>query len=121
MTYSLYWLLYAFHLYLKVAQPKCSKLLDSWHYTKKFYYLEVGLVTIIGAIPYLVLAGLSEFQINQFPPLFCGLSAAGSSYGIVIPTIVVNCATVIILLLVLYHVHNVSDNYIDVVYLKYKN
>ena len=110
VMYSVYWLLYAFHLYMKVAQPEYSMLLDSWHRTKKFYYLEVGFVTIIGTVPYIVLAGLSEFQIAQFPPLFCGLSAAGNFYGIVLPTIVVNCTTVIILLLVLYHVHIVSDN-----------
>ena len=106
--YSVYWLLYAFHLYIKLAHPDYAIMFDSWHRTKKFYYIEIGCATLIGTLPYLILASLSEFQIVQFPPLFCALSAAGNFYGIVFPTIVVNCTTVIILLLVLYHVHMVS-------------
>ena len=101
--------MYAFHLYMKVAQPEYSVLFDSWHRTKKIYYLEVGCVTIIGTLPYIVLASLSKYQIVQYPPLFCALNAKGSFYGIVLPTVLVNCATLIILLLVLYHVHIVSD------------
>ena len=108
VMYSMYWLLYAFHLYMKVAHPDYSMLLDSWHRTKKFYYFEIGFFTLIGTLPYLILASLSEFQIVQFPPLFCALSAEGNFYGIVLPTIVINCTTLIILLLVLYHIHMVS-------------
>ena len=51
--YSVYWLLYVFHLYMKVAQPQYSMLLDSWHRTKKIYYFEVGFFTIIGTVPYM--------------------------------------------------------------------
>ena len=115
VMYSVYWLLYAFHLYMKVAQPEYSMLLDSWHRTIKFYYLEVGLVTIIGTVPYIVLAGLSEFDISQFPPQFCGISVVGNFYGFVFPTVIVNCATVIILLLLLRHVHIVSWSIIAVI------
>ena len=113
VMYSVYWLLYVFHLYIKVAKPDLSTLLDNWHLTKKFYYLEVGLVTIIGIVPYVVVAGLSEFDISQFPPQFCGISVVGNFYGFVFPTVVVNCATVIILLLLLRHVHIVSC---DIIY-----
>ena len=105
---SVYWLLYAFHLYMKVAHPYYSILFDSWHRTKNFYYFEIGFFTLIGTLPYIVLASLSEFRIVNFPPLFCALSAEGNFYGIVLPTVVVNCTTLIILLLVLYHVHMVS-------------
>ena len=108
VMYSMYWLLYAFHLYMKVAHPDYAMLLDSWHRTKKFYYFEIGFFTLIGTLPYVILASLSEFQIVQFPPLFCALSAEGNFYGIVLPTIVINCTTLIILLLVLYHIHMVS-------------
>ena len=107
--YSIYWLLYAFHLLMEVARPEYSMLFDSWHRTKKLYYIEVGLVAIIGTVRYIVLAGQSEFQITQFPPLFCSLSAVGNFYEMVLPTIVANCATLVILLLMLYHVHIVSD------------
>ena len=109
VMYSLYWLLYAFHLYLKIAHPEYSVLLDNWNRTKKFYYFEVGFFTIIGTVPYIILAGLSEFTVSQFPPVACGPSATGNFYGIVLPTLIVNCSTVIILLLALYHVHIVSD------------
>ena len=109
VMYSVYWLLYAFHLYMKVAKPEYSKLLDNWNRTKKLYYFEVGFVTIIGTVPYIILAGLSEFNISQFPPLACTFNAAGNFYGIILPTLILNCSTVIILLLVLYHVYIVSD------------
>ena len=106
--YCAFWLLYSFHLYLKLAQPEYSLVLDSWHRTKKFYYFEIGCVMVIGTLPYIVLASLSEFQIVNFPPQFCGLSPEGNFYGIVLPTVLMNCATLIILLLVLYSVHVVS-------------
>ena len=106
--YSVYWLLYAFHLYMKVAHPYYSILFDVWHHTKKFYYFEIGFFTLIGTLPYLILASLSKFQISNFPPRYCTLSAKGNFYGIVFPTIAVNCTTLILLLLVLYHVHMVS-------------
>ena len=111
--YSVFWLLYAFHLYLKVAQPEYSMLFDSLHRDKKFYYFEIGCVTTIGTVPYIVLASLSEYQIVQSPPQFCGLTPAGNFYGIVLPTLIVNCATLIILFLVLYHVHIVSYQHIS--------
>ena len=125
VMYSLFWLMYAFHLYMKIAQPQYSILLDSWNSTKKFYYFEVGFFTIIGTLPYIILAGLSEYKISQFPPLGCGCSAAGNFYGIVLPTLMVNCSTMIILLLVLYHVHIVSDfddsNILIVLYILVEN
>ena len=105
VMYSIYWLLYAFHLYMKVAHPDYSMLFDSWHRTKKLYYFEIGFFTLIRTLPYLILASLSEFQIGTLPPHF---SAEGNFYGLVFPTVVVNCITLIILLLVLYHVHMVS-------------
>ena len=108
VMYSTYWLLYAFHLYMKVAHPDYSMLFDSWHRTKKFYYFEIGFFTLIGTLPYLILASLSEFGLAYFPPSFCALSAEGNFYGIVLPTVIVNCTTLIILLLVLYHIHMVS-------------
>ena len=107
VMYSVYWLLYAFHLYMKVAHPYYSILFDGWHRTKKFYYFEIVFFTLIGTLPYLILASLSEFRIVYFPPVFCALSAEGNFYGAIFPTIVVNCTTLIILLLVLYHVHMV--------------
>ena len=108
VMYSVYWLLYAFHLYMKVAHPDYSILFDSWHHTKKFYYFEIVFFTLIGTLPYLILASLSEFRIGTLPPQFCGLSTEGTFYGLVFPTIVVNCTTLIILFLVLYHIHMVS-------------
>ena len=115
LMYNLYWLLYAFHLYIKVAQPDFSTLLDNWHRTKKFYFLEVAIFTAIGTVPYIVLAGLSEFGISQSPPQFCGISVKGNFYGLAFPTVIVNCITVIILLLLLHHVHIVSCGIITVV------
>ena len=109
VMYCVFWLLYAFHLYLKVAQPKYSMQLDRLHRTTKFYYFEIVCIMTIGIVPYIVLASLSKFQIINFPPQLCGLGAVGTFYGIVFPTVVINCITVIILLLVLYHVHIVSD------------
>ena len=108
VMYNVYWLLYAFHLYVKVAHSYYSILFDSWHRTKNFYYFEIGFFTLIGTLPYLILASFSEFQIVHFPPLFCALSTEGNFYGSAFPSIVVNCTTLIILLLVLYHVHMVS-------------
>ena len=106
MMYSIYWLLYAFHLYVKLAYP-FSMLFDSWHRTKKFCYFEIGFFTFIGTLPYIVLASLSEFGITHFPPVLCAIRFEGSFYGIVLPTVVVDCTTLIILLLILYHIHMV--------------
>ena len=131
VLYSTFWVLYAFHLFLKVAYPQHAMSLDNLHQRKKIYYFEVGCAFTVGALPYIILVSLSEYRIVNFPPIFCALSPEGNFYGIVFPTLILNCTTLIILLLVLYHVHIVSDcskntlhacncdhkNYFDVTYI----
>ena len=62
----MYWLLYVFRLYVKVAHPDYSMPFDSWHWTKKFYYFEILFITLNGTLPYLIVAYSSVFT-----PVLC--------------------------------------------------
>ena len=107
--------MYVFHLLLKLAYPTKSIKLDELHYSMKIYYIEVVCAFIVGTVPYIILASLSKFQIVNFPPLYCGGDATGTFYGIILPTVVLNCTTLILLLIVLYHIHTVSIHVIIII------
>ena len=63
---------------------------------------------IIVTTPNIYFLATSQYQIINFPPLFCGAGVDVNFYGIILPTVVINCASLIMMLLVLQKIHGVS-------------
>ena len=113
VSYSYIWLLYVFHLALKLFFPlKSAKFLSSG-YSKVIYFVEVLIVFLIGTVPSIVSAGLSKYRVVTFPPIHCGAydDRTYIFYAIIVPILAAVCVSVILMLLILYKVHTVSfDN-----------
>ena len=109
ILYCYFWLLYTFHLALKIFYPlKSAKLFNS-RYSKAVYIIAVLIGFFIATAPPIVSAGLSNYEIVTFPPVQCGNSnRAYFFYASVVPIMTTICASMILMLLTLYKIHVVS-------------
>ena len=85
-----------------------AKLEQSKH-AKKVHVIEVVCAVLVAAIPKLFSAVQQEYRISIFPPLYCSASPAYVFYGTILPTVVVSCATLIMMVIILYYIHIVSN------------
>jgi len=108
LLYSMFLLVYVFHLSLRLLYPVKSRRLDQSEHNGKIHIVEISCVFIVGTVPYLALAAASKFKIAMFPPLRCVVTEAYTFYGSIVPTIVLACVSMILMLLVLYKIHIVS-------------
>ena len=74
----------------------------------KFHIIEVMCAVLLGTIPYIAFALRQEFHIVTFPPFYCGAGPTQNFYGSILPTVVVACASLIMMVIVLYKIHIVS-------------
>ena len=107
MLYSLFWFIFIVHLFLKVTFPFQSIKLDKSEHSKKYHIIEVVCALIVGTVPNITFAATSKFQFTTFPPYSCGTGPAYNFYGTIVPTILVNCVNLILMLLVVYKIHKV--------------
>ena len=103
VLYGYFWLLYTFHLILKLAYP-----LKSSQYSRTMYSLEVLLALFIATVPAIVGAGLSKYRISTFPPTQCKSDGEFRFYSLILPVMAAVCVSVIFMLLALYKIHVVS-------------
>ena len=106
--YCYFWFLYTLHLFLRVAHPVVMVQLEQSKYARTIHIIEVTLVVLLGTVPNIVFSIHSEFHIITFPPIYCGADPEHNFYSTIVPTILVCCATLIMMLFVLYKIHIVS-------------
>ena len=103
-----FWILYIFHLVLKLVYPlKSAKLFDS-DYKRAIFTVEVLSVLFIATVPSVVNAGLSKNRISTFPPTYCESYGAYHFYSVIIPIMTAVCVNALLMLVALYKVHVVS-------------
>ena len=109
VIYSYFWLLFVCHLALKVFYPlKSAKFFNSDH-SRIIYIAEILIVFLIGTIPSIILATVgSNYGVIGFPPIYCALNSTYRFYVIFTPVLVTNCASGILMLLVICRLHLVS-------------
>ena len=108
LLYSLFWFVFIVHLFLKVTFPFQSVRLDQSEHSRKYHIVEIVCVLIIGTVPYITFAATNKFQAINFPPSYCALDPVYNFYSIIVPTVVVNCINLILMLFILYKIHKVS-------------
>ena len=106
--YCYFWFLYTLHLFLRVANPIRMVKLEQSKYSRMIHITEVTIAVLLGTVPYIFFAIYSKFHIATFPPLYCGTDPVYYFYGTILPTVLVSCATLIMMLFVLYKIHIVS-------------
>ena len=87
---------------------KSAKFFNS-DYSRIIYITEVLIVFLIGIIPSVILAAVgSSYGVIGFPPLYCAINSTYTFYVTVIPILITNSSSVILMLLVIYRLHMVS-------------
>ena len=75
----------------------------------KIHIIEVTCVFIVGTVPYIVFASASKNRIGSFPPRGCSGDAVYSFYSLVVPTVILSCSSLVMMLVILYNIHIVSN------------
>jgi len=109
VLYCAYWCLYIFHLLLKIVFPVWSRFLYTSARSTKIHTIEVATVFIVGTLPNIVLAGTSKYVILAFPPTGCSGNAVYTFYTLIVPTVMLSCCSLVMMLIILYNIHIVSD------------
>ena len=107
--YCYFWFLYTLHLLLRITKPLLMLRLEQSNHAKKVHIVEVTVAVLVATVPYIVFFVNSDFHISTFPPLYCGAGPTHNFYGVIVPTVVVYCVTLIMMLFVLYKIHIVSS------------
>ena len=82
--------------------------LEQSKYARVTHIIEVAIAVLLGTVPYIFIAANSRFHIGIFPPLYCGADPVYSFYATILPTVLVYCASLIMMLFMLYKIHIVS-------------
>ena len=106
--YCCFWFLFTLHLFLRISNPIRMSRFERSKHAKKVHIIEVVCVVLLTTVPKFVFAVRQEFRIVTFPPTICGASPTRNFYGNILPTIVVSCATLIMMVIILYNIHIVS-------------
>ena len=108
IIYSMFWLVYILHLYLTLIYPLKTSRINKLLTSKVTHVTEVIAVITIVTLPNIYFLVTSQYQIVNFPPLFCAPGVNVNFYGFIFPTVVINCTSLILMLLVLHKIHSVS-------------
>ena len=109
VLYCAYWCLYIFHVLLKIVFPVWSRFLYTSVHSTKIHTIEVASVFIVGTLPYIVLATTSNYVIAAYPPIGCHGDAAHRFYTLIFPTVMLSCCSLVMMLIILYNIHIVSN------------
>ena len=110
VLHSYIWLLYIFHLALKLFFPQKSAKLSNSGYNRAIYIAEFLIVILIGTVPSIISAVHSRYRVGSFPPVNCGGHGDRTYifYAITLPSLAAVCVALILMILILYKVHIVS-------------
>jgi len=104
----MFWFVYILHLYLTMIYPLKTSRINKLLTSRVTHVTEVIAVITIVTTPNIYFLATSQYQIANFPPLFCASDVNVNFYGLIFPTVVINCASLIMMLFVLHKIHSVS-------------
>ena len=109
LLYSYFWLLYVFHLSLKVFYPlKSAKLFDS-NYMKLIYISALLIAFLIGIVPSVALATTGpNYRVTGFPPTHCVIDSSYRIYALGLPVLLTTSTMMILMIFIVYILHTVS-------------
>ena len=109
MMFTEFWLLFVFHLFMKIVDPLKSWIINRPEHTTKVYITEVTLVIFIGLIvPTITITATDGYRIAIFPPSQCFSDPEIFFHGIMLPTIIMCIIGISLILSTFLHIHRVS-------------
>ncbi|XP_065891155.1 uncharacterized protein [Dysidea avara] len=107
MGFVVVWLLFIFHLFLKVVFPIASQNLFKNHGTK-LYIVEVLLTLFTSLITPTVTIATDGFFIASFPPIQCFSDASIQFHGVILPAILITIVGISLILITCLAVHRTT-------------
>ena len=107
MGFCTLWLLFVFHLFVKVVYPVRSQDVLNRHGTK-IHIAEILFVLFASMITPIVTLATDGFFISTFPPNQCYSNASILFHGVLLPTMLITIVGISVILLTVLSVHRVS-------------
>ena len=115
LTYTEFWLLYVFHLFVKIVDPLKTWIINKEEYARRIHIIEVVTVFFFGLItPITTVATTDGYHITTFPPRACAPAAEVAFHGILLPHIMMCIVGICLILVTFFHIHRVSMYYAQV-------
>ena len=109
LMYSQFWLLFVFHLFMKVVDPLNTWIINKQEYVRKIHIIEVVIVFIFAlTTPIITVAATDGYHIGIFPPRACHSDPEVLFHGILLPSIILCIIGICLILVTFFHIHRVS-------------
>ena len=109
LIYSQFWLLFVFHLFMKIVDPLKTWIINKQEYARRTHIIEVVAVFFFGLItPITTIAATDGYYIATFPPRGCFSEAKVFFHGILLPNLMMCMVGICLILVTLFHIHRVS-------------
>ena len=107
--YTQFWLLFVFHLFMKIVDPLKTWIINKQEYARRIYIIEVVAVFFFALItPITTVAATDGYHLINFPPRVCASEAKVFFHGILLPSITMCTIGICLILVTFFHVHRVS-------------
>lgn len=112
LMYTEFWLLYVFHLFMKIIDPLKTWIINKQEYARRIHIIEVVAVFFFGLLtPITTVAATDGYHIATFPPRGCFSDAEVVFHGTVLPIIMMCIVGICLILITFFHIHKVSMYY----------
>ena len=103
-----FWLLFNFHLFLKLVFPLQFRNFDTYKHRRKVHILEIAVVLIVGILLSSLVVGIADHGIVNFPPTQCSPNVEVTFYTLIFPTLLLQGAGLMLILFSFVSIHQVS-------------
>ena len=114
VAFSVLWVLFIIHLFIKVVFPVTSQNILKYHGTK-IHIAEVLLTVVACSIPPAVSFSTDGYFISSFPPTQCYSNVSVLFHGAILPSMLISIFGISLILITILSVHRVSSIYICLV------
>ena len=109
LMYTQFWLLFVFHLFMKVVDPLKTWIINKQEYARRIHIIEVMGVLFFGLItPITTVAATDGYHIGDFPPDQCYSDSKVFFHGILLPNIIMCIIGICLIMTTFFHIHRVS-------------
>ena len=110
LMYTQFWLLFVFHLFLKIVDPLKSWIINKQRYARRVHIIEVVAVCFFGLLtPITTIAATDGYHIGTFPPRACVSAPEVIFHGTLLPYIMMCMVGICLILATFFHIHRVSS------------
>ena len=110
IAYSGFWLLYVFHLFLRIVDPTKYCIISKPQHAGKIHVIEVITVLFLAfLVPIINVSALDGYNIGEYPALQCYGTVELFFHALMLPVIIISVIGVSLILITFLYIHRVSS------------